>query len=375
MRVLFTGSPAVGHLFPMVPLAWALRAAGHDVVFASLKGSEAVARAGMPLVNFLPEVDPSVNWLNEAGAKKPDLLQRVAMSRAFDRDAFIRLYAQFTDTVVDGLIEFAREWNPDLVVYEHIWSAGPVAAAALGIPAVQHDLGFTRSPALQAAMLEEMAPAFARHSVTAPSEVVTIDIAPPSMTSGPAYGWSMRPISFNGGGVLPEWLRAPASRDRVAVTLGTVYPVLTGIDSLATLIAAAADVDAEFVLALGDVSIDSLGPLPDNVWTTSWVPWNELVHTCTAVIHHGGAGTAMSSLEAAVPQLIIPGMSDNDVNARAVADRGAGLACTAEQVDTELLRTLIGDGKLKLAAAEVSAEIATMPDPVSVVSQLVDLTC
>lgn len=34
MRVLVTSCPNYGHLFPMVPLAWALRNAGHDVLAA-----------------------------------------------------------------------------------------------------------------------------------------------------------------------------------------------------------------------------------------------------------------------------------------------------------------------------------------------------
>ena len=35
MRVLLTTQPAYGHFFPMLPLAVALRSAGHDVAFAT----------------------------------------------------------------------------------------------------------------------------------------------------------------------------------------------------------------------------------------------------------------------------------------------------------------------------------------------------
>ncbi len=35
MRVLFVSLPGVAHVFPAVPLAWALRVAGHDVIMAT----------------------------------------------------------------------------------------------------------------------------------------------------------------------------------------------------------------------------------------------------------------------------------------------------------------------------------------------------
>ena len=35
MRILFTCRPAYGHLFPLLPLANAAAAAGHDVVFGT----------------------------------------------------------------------------------------------------------------------------------------------------------------------------------------------------------------------------------------------------------------------------------------------------------------------------------------------------
>src|SRR4051812_8539411 len=34
MKVLVTASPGLGHMLPMVPISWALRAAGHEVLLA-----------------------------------------------------------------------------------------------------------------------------------------------------------------------------------------------------------------------------------------------------------------------------------------------------------------------------------------------------
>jgi UDP:flavonoid glycosyltransferase YjiC (YdhE family) len=47
MRVLFSVVPGPGHMFPTIPLAWALRAAGHDVLYATAAdGVSAAVAAG-----------------------------------------------------------------------------------------------------------------------------------------------------------------------------------------------------------------------------------------------------------------------------------------------------------------------------------------
>ncbi|XIE78411.1 glycosyltransferase [Streptomyces sp. SBR177] len=52
MRVLFTGPAAAGHLFPMIPTAQALRAAGHEVLFASSRPLDRLRETGFPVVEI-----------------------------------------------------------------------------------------------------------------------------------------------------------------------------------------------------------------------------------------------------------------------------------------------------------------------------------
>ncbi len=73
MRVLFVSYPAIGHVFPTVPLAWALRAAGHEVLVATgCTGLEA-ANAGLHVADVAPGLDME-NFFQET---VPDLLARV----------------------------------------------------------------------------------------------------------------------------------------------------------------------------------------------------------------------------------------------------------------------------------------------------------
>src|SRR5690625_5050066 len=57
MNILFVANPALSHILPMVPLAWACRAAGHEVMVATCGFVEHVKSAGLPVVDVAPEFD------------------------------------------------------------------------------------------------------------------------------------------------------------------------------------------------------------------------------------------------------------------------------------------------------------------------------
>ncbi len=132
----------------------------------------------------------------------------------------------------------------------------------------------------------------------------------------------------------------------------------------------AAGMDAEFVLAVGKTD---LGDLPDNVVAVPWVPLNELLRTCTAVIHHGGAGTTLTAADAALPQIVVPDGADRYANADAVHERGIGVSTTPDAVDADLVEWLLKADKPRAAAAEVRDEMHGMPTPASLVPRIVEL--
>jgi hypothetical protein len=71
VRVLFTVPPALGHLFPVVCMAWAARTAGHEVVLASSGAAvtEAV-RAGLCAVDVAPDADFAAAFGSTAGSAR-----------------------------------------------------------------------------------------------------------------------------------------------------------------------------------------------------------------------------------------------------------------------------------------------------------------
>lgn len=379
MRVMFIATPGVGHVFPMVPLAWAFRAAGHDVLMATGQLGMAAINAGLDVADITPRFDPPGFWqplMKKLAAENPELIDQMAAMRdgkVSDLTTVAPFLAKLSEFLTDGALRVARDWRPDLVVQSRSQGAGLVVAAALGVPLVDHGIGISRSPGIHELFHRHMADAFTQHGVDLPADRLGLDVAPPSMIDGEPAGWPLRFVPYNGGGEVPDWLAARPDRPRVAVTLGTVSTLGgTGMTTLERVAAAAEKIDAEFVLAVGETDLSPLGPLPDNVRVAGWLPLTALLPSCAALIHHGGGGTTLTALAAGVPQLIAPDGADRHINAAGVGRRGAGLVTEADAFDAALVEAVLSDERVRTAAAEVHAEIQAMPSPTEMVRRLTD---
>ncbi|QUQ64180.1 nucleotide disphospho-sugar-binding domain-containing protein [Kutzneria sp. CA-103260] len=383
MRVLVTASPGLGHMLPMVSISWALRAAGHEVLLA-MAGSGAqhvptLAASGLHVVETQPY--ESVVRLIDAAHASMDIQAVQQMIREASRDVErligfgAQVFAPQSDLVADTVVAIADEWRPDLVVHSPIDGAGPLAAAKLGVPAVEQAYGLLSAEDQVTQVAEALTDTYRRHGVDGPpTRHALLNVAPPSMGT-PDLGWAMRYVPFNGGGQLPDWLLHRPDRPRVIVTIGTVIPGLVGLGPLQWLADVAGGFDAEFVVTLDNAEAGQFGALPDNVRPVSYTPLNALLATSTAVVHHGGAGSTMTSLAMGVPQLVVPQGSDQFHNAREVTKRGVGFEVdtAVAPVDANDVTRLLTDASLATAAAEVKAEIAAQPAPADLVPRLVEL--
>jgi hypothetical protein len=385
VRVLFAVSPGIGHLFPAVPLAWALRAAGHEVLVATAaEGVDAAARAGLPAVETAPA--SAIDAIFGAATGPPDERarrmsergRRIAEAGHEVHELLLRTFGQVSAVTAAVTAEVARRWRPDLVVHSRLQGAGLAAASALGVPAVEHGFNFQSEPDLAGRFLPHLAEAYERAGtpLALPTRRAVIHVAPPEMMLGPpGAAWSMRYVPYNAGGELPDWLWQPPERARVLITMGTVVPRLQGVGGLSRMLAAAPDVDADFVLALGaDADLAPLGPLPPNVRPVGWVPLHHLLAGSAAVVHHGGSGTTMAALAAGVPQLVLPHGADQFVNAGAVADLSIGTWCPPAEVGADTLSKLLADTAVLAAAEAAAARMAELPTPADLVPRLAALS-
>jgi UDP:flavonoid glycosyltransferase YjiC (YdhE family) len=361
MRVMITTAPGAGHLFPLVPLAWALRSAGHDLLLATAgAGVELGPAAGLPTVDAAPGMDMH-DVVRSLGTRAGGFAGKAVPDA---REHAVTLFTEVSRRLLDGVRRAADLWQPDVVLHEGMDGAGAVVAAERGIPRVEHSISPAAGPGVMGTLIQrgltEAAPVPA---------VASIGIGPPSMAPAPDPGWTIRTVPYNGGAVVPPSVLTAPERPRVLVTMGTVAPRMGGTGTIRALVEAVAAEPVEVLVALG-LDPAELGPLPASVHAHRWVPLTAALPRCSAIVHHCGAGTTLSALAAGVPQVVVPQGADQFLNADALVRRGCAVRGSTEPdvLQAAVRRAL--SGELAATAEDVRREISTLPTPAVVAAEL-----
>lgn len=384
MRYLFTSMPVTSHLMPMVPLAHALQAAGHEVLVATSGPAQRTAEAaGLVTVDAggarraREPYDALLRTLEKSGAgSAPDDETSLAVHG--------RAFGEVGARMLDDLIDIARTWGAGAVVYPGIHSAALVAARAVGAVGVLHGYG-TPLPTFGPA-LDHLRPHTERAGVHEVTEAeIEIDVLPGSLANftdvptdigKPVHRVEMRYGAYNNGGTLPHWALRRTDRPRVVATCGSAAAMTREGALYRDIVHATGELGAELVLLTAGAELPELpSRLPAHVRPERWVPLRELLVGSDAVVHHGGSGTVLSSFAAGVPQVSLPMPGTVNVsNARSVAARGAGrtldIDTSGPEEMTEALAAILTDPAHRRAAKEVSAEMAAMPSAALVAARV-----
>ncbi|MDO0926677.1 DUF1205 domain-containing protein [Streptomyces sp. TG1A-8] len=375
MRVLLTTAPLHGHFFPTVPLAWALRAAGHQVLVAAPEGfTDTVAGAGLPAAASAPRVGFEDFMLRDRDGRP----LRPPKDPAERRSSSARAWGRLAARTLEGTLRLVGDWRPDLVLSEPLEYAGRLAAAAHGTPWAEagvalSDFADSRGPAA-----EELAPELAGLGRTRlPDPALVLDVRPPSLRAGqPARGAAMRYVPHNGADVRPAWLALPRRRPRICLTLGSMLPRHGRLDfpgRLLALAGALAGAGTEVVIAVDDDIARGWERLPEGVVAAGRFPLDRALTGCDLLVSHGGAGSALAALVHGVPQVCLPQTADQFENAERVAAAGAGAALPPDaspEAVRDGARTVLDGAAFRERARAVAAEIARQPSPVEVVPLL-----
>jgi UDP:flavonoid glycosyltransferase YjiC (YdhE family) len=384
VRVLFSSTSGLGHVQPMLPLATALQAAGHDVRWATGESAcGTIAAVGITAVPVgLSDAERMATFLE----RHPEAAAMTGEDRA--TFMFPRLFGGVAaPAAVGGLVELTDAWRPDLIVHEQAELAAPAVAAALGVPNVCHGFGFAVPPERVALAGELAAPAWA-HVGVAPRpfggcfDHLYIDVYPRSLQPEelPHLGRRVhrRPESTTAapGDRLDDAVQARLTdRPLVYLTFGTTFNVnptfARALDGLAGL-------DVEVVATVGPSGDPAaLGPQPDHVHVTHYVPQSHLLPHVDVVASHAGSGTFLATMAAGLPQLCLPQAADQFRNGAACEGAGAGLtlageAATADAIG-EAVERLLDDPTFRTGAGRLAEEIASMPSPAELVPVLEEL--
>jgi UDP:flavonoid glycosyltransferase YjiC (YdhE family) len=378
VKVLFTCVIGHGHFHPMVPLARAMEAAGHRVIFATDPRFCAYIRG----VGF--EVYP-------AGLDQPEAMARFVAAtpgwstiRPEDRMyyQYPGLFAEIrVPPMLDDLRGIVADQRPDLIVHEAGEMAGGIAAELASIAHVEHAFGILRPVAVRRRATDLLGPVSDRLGVPNPGVgglggELYLDICPPGVQQSEiaevANVQRLRPMGFDTApdASLPAWVAALPARPTVYVTMGTVFN--DAADVFRAVLEGLRDEPVNVIVTVGaDGDPSALGPQPDNVHVERYIPQSQLLPKCDLFVSHAGSGALLGALNAGVPMLAIPQGADQFFNAARIVEVGLGLRLMPAELDAaavrEAIRELLEDGRFAAVARTQKAAIEAMPSPAEVV--------
>lgn len=384
VRILFAALGRAGHAFPLVPLARAVREAGHAVSFAvGPEVRDAVASTG---------IDTVVVGGGMREAFVAAMASRGLTRRPSDPEAMRSLAGEVFGSVLPrrrlaALRPWLAEHPVDLVVAEVGDPGAALAAADAGLPCVLHSFGRRLGPGSMRALLAGPVVEVAREAGLPlvegdPLGHAYLDVCPPSLQAEPAGDeppeLALRPTAWNPP--VPSSPRPEPGRAWVYLTLGTV---VGDAAVLRAAVGALARLPVDVLVATGSVAPRELADLrrapggrAGAVRIASFVAQAELLASDTPprlVAHHGGSGTTLAAAAAGLPQLFLPRGADQFVNAAAVTGVGAGrTVATGSSADAliDAAGALLEDGAERDGAAALAAEIAAMPSPVELAARI-----
>ncbi len=369
MRLLFAFAGGTGHFLPLVPIARAAAAAGHEVAFAAQRP-------------MLARVEASGFRAHDAGGETlrsgPRRLPLVAPDPEHEarvlRETFAGRVARERAAAIGGLLD---EVGADLVVCDELDFGAKVAAERHGVPLAvvlcSASAAFA-APGVVAEPLAELRSAFGL--APEPPEPLVFSPFPPSLRE-PGAAHAIRPAGPEPDAPAPPWL-AGLSGPVVHVTLGTVFNQESG-DLLERLLEGMAQLPVQVVATVGhELDPGALGPQPANVRVEQWVDQFLLLPRCAAVVCHGGSGSIVGALAHGLPAALVPLGADQLLNAARCEEIGVARVLDPVSVRPEeaaaAVAALLGDGPHRRSAERVRDEIAALPGPEHALALLEQLT-
>jgi UDP:flavonoid glycosyltransferase YjiC (YdhE family) len=364
----------------MLPLARALRAAGHVVTFGtSVSYGTTVREHGF-----------------EAFAVGLDYTQSGIVSGSGDIDDLVQ--AMFVDGPPELVRSYADRFSkapPDVMLTDPSDIGSPIAAEVAGVPwgvvlnaviggdhagGVPFDLEEREAVLTQSNAINKLRahiglePLDLLESERPYDRTLRLTMAPKSLA-----GWPLKWRSHTAHELRPEihtsdsddaWLAdIPSGAPVVAVSLGTLF----GTSELYRR-------TVEVVLGTGATVIAGtsfdLGIEHDHLITTSWVSMDRLMDRSDVLVHHGGWGSTIAALATGTPAVVIPLGADQFVNAARLDSIGAAISVDIEEIEDIVprsIRAVIDDPTYRLNAARLAREIENMPpadDVVPIIERL-----
>ena len=349
MRVLLSTTSGNGHFRPLLPLARALEAAGHEVACAApAEAAAMVEGAGLRHLPFdgVPGDHPDRVAVMSA---LPTLPPHEA-EHLMGKEVFGRLNTSFA---LPGARAALASFSPDLVVHEGAELAVRLAAEDRPVVTVNPCLSIRAYVESAAEGVADLHPGLAAE-----------------MLDGPWVSWFPQVFDLPDSPASVRRLRDPAlggqrAPELVYVTLGSEAHSLPFLGMvLRPLVAGALQSGLPVLVATGgEIDPGQLAGLEGDLTVERWVDQDAVLACAAVVVHHGGAGTTRGALAAGVPQVVVPLFADQPYNAGQVVAVDAGVRLAPgpqlEQDAADAVRALVADPPAGVAA--MAGAVAALP--------------
>jgi UDP:flavonoid glycosyltransferase YjiC (YdhE family) len=379
MRVLFTVQPSTGHLHPLVPVARALTAAGHEVEVCSSPSFRPEVEAF-----GLTHIDAGLDWItsdHSTWGSFPPMPPPGPEFAAFVVTVFADITARH---MVPDLLAIAEGWRPDLIVREAMEYGGCLAAERLGIP--HASVGGNGYSAVDSPEVHYfpgnrrlVAEPMARHREhlglapdpdnLMPFRHLHICFTPPAWDGGevprPANTQFLRHENATKPGAhVPEWVHQLPDQPTVLASLGTVFNTTPGV--LEAIIDGLGQEPMNLVVAIGpDQDLDRFGTVPPNVRLEHYVPQPALLPHCALFVTHAGFNSVKESLISGVPMVAIPITADQPYCAGRCESLGVGRVVAPDQRTPEAVREaameVLGNPTYRAKAVAFQQQMLALP--------------
>lgn len=375
MRVLATCLPGHGHFNPMLPVAQALVAAGHELAFSSAaEFCPRIIEAGFPAFASGLSLE---SQMEQARRRFPEQDALVGAQR-FEGFVPRMLAGVAAPARLADLVPVVQQWQPDLLLHDETELAAPMAATMAELPYADHSVGILRPLAMARLAGATLAPTAQEHGVDVGPfaglyRYLYLDVAPPSLQSEEisevvvAHRFQNVTLAAGAeGDSLPAWVADLPDRPVVYVSLGTVFNSRArGV--FADILDGLRDEPVTVIVTIGHGNDPAeFGPQPEHVHIERFIPQSQLLPFCDVVVNQGGTAI-LPILAGGLPLLVLPQGANQFHNAEACVAAGVGRrllpAEMGEVAVRSQVRALLDDPGYRDAAKRIAKEIAEMPGP------------
>ena len=350
MRILLTFAGGAGHLTPLLPLAAAARARGHDV-----------AVAGKPSVVALADGYTTFGTGPENDADRTERAPLAPVDRGHEERVLRSGFAgEIARRRLADLTDVAGRWRPDVFVCDETDFGGTLTADALGLPhatmLVNASGSFVRPDVLEGVFDVAL---LARHLVLNPFPRAFRAFPLPQTTVDVRLS-DPRP-------------RQTGDRPRVYFSLGTIFDLESG-DLFERVVAAIGLLPVDAVATIGRrLDPQVLGTAPPNVLIERFVAQDEILPSCDLVICHGGSGSLLGAFAHGLPVVALPLGADQPWNADRCEATGVGIVLDAASTSEAIAGAVehaLSTPSYRGVAESFAAELSSFASPAQAVDAL-----